>query len=214
MGVEMRRDLLALRRRDVDHRVHDRLHPVASRMSEGGAMINPLRSEEDAFRFTLIVAVLVAPVVLVGGHLRAPAPRSAVAGGLALGLRRRPVRAASATSRSEKVAAAAPRRRRTARHRILVVANETLSGRRCATRSRTAAAGEDAELRVVCPALNTQDQALDLDEDDARAAGAASGWSDCSRRSSARASTPRATSATTIPCRRWRTRCGGSPPTR
>ena len=29
-------------------------------------MINPLRSEEDAFRFTLIVAVLVAPIVLAG----------------------------------------------------------------------------------------------------------------------------------------------------
>ena len=42
-------------------------------------MINPLRSEEDAFRFTLIVAVLLAPVVIVA-ICRARAPALAVAG--------------------------------------------------------------------------------------------------------------------------------------
>ena len=48
-------------------------------------MINPLRSEEEAFRFTLIVAVLVAPVVAGGDHLRTRASALGVAGGLASG---------------------------------------------------------------------------------------------------------------------------------
>ena len=65
MGVEAAGDLLALRRRDVDHRVVHGLHFVGSPRGREAAMINPLKSEEDAFRFTLIVVALLAPVVIV-----------------------------------------------------------------------------------------------------------------------------------------------------
>jgi hypothetical protein len=66
------RDLLALRRRHVDHRVPHRLHPLrpgaVARPSHPGDPLNPLRSEENAFRFFLIVlatALAVGAVVLL-----------------------------------------------------------------------------------------------------------------------------------------------------
>ena len=64
-------DLLALRRRDVDLRVTARCT-----CSDGGPwtqVLNPLRSEQEAFRFLIYVAVAVAVVV---------GPRAAAAGGL------------------------------------------------------------------------------------------------------------------------------------
>ena len=89
-------------------------------------MINPLRSEEDAFRFTLIVVALLAPVVLVA-IIFSTGAALAVAGGLALGL----VVGLFVLKRDEprEKARAAPAARRDGTHRILVVANETLSGR-------------------------------------------------------------------------------------
>ena len=48
-------------------------------------MINPLKSEEDAFRFTLIVVALLAPVVIVAIS-SSTGVALGVAGGLALGL--------------------------------------------------------------------------------------------------------------------------------
>ena len=57
-------NLLALRRRNVDRRVYDRLHPLA-------AVLNPLRSEAEAFRFLLLAVaafgIIVAAAVLLGG---------------------------------------------------------------------------------------------------------------------------------------------------
>ena len=53
--------LLALRRRHVDRRLHDGLHPV----------INPLRSEREAFRLLLYV-LAVAVVVIAASLLRDP----------------------------------------------------------------------------------------------------------------------------------------------
>ena len=50
-------------------------------------MINPLKSEEDAFRFTLIVVALLAPVVIVAIAFNTGVALG-VAGGLALGHRR------------------------------------------------------------------------------------------------------------------------------
>ena len=55
------RHLLALRRRHVDHRVQLDLHPL----------INPLRSEREAFRFLLYVAGVVAVIVVLALVLRA-----------------------------------------------------------------------------------------------------------------------------------------------
>ena len=48
-------------------------------------MINPLRSEEDAFRFTVVVALLVAPIALAA-ILFGSGVGLAVAGGLAFGV--------------------------------------------------------------------------------------------------------------------------------
>jgi hypothetical protein len=48
-------------------------------------MINPLRSEEDAFRFTVVVAVLVAPIALTA-IIWSSGAALAVAGGLAFGI--------------------------------------------------------------------------------------------------------------------------------
>ncbi len=63
-GAPRRRDtrhLLALRRRDVDHRVLVDLHPL----------INPLRSEREAFQFLLYAAGTIAVIVVLVLILRA-----------------------------------------------------------------------------------------------------------------------------------------------
>jgi hypothetical protein len=127
-------------------------------------MINPLRSEEDAFRFTLIVAVLLAPIALVAVVFSTGAAL-AVAGGLALGL----VLGLFVLRRDEPRAKAALRPRRAdGTHRILVVANETMSGRGLRSEISQRSRGERTELRVVCPALNTKIKHWTNEEDQAR----------------------------------------------
>jgi nucleotide-binding universal stress UspA family protein len=108
-------------------------------------MINPLRSEQDAFRFTLIVAALLAPVI-VAAVLFGSGVAVAVGAGLALGVaaglfllkREQP---------QEKMRLTGQALRREITHRI---------GR------------EPAEVRVVCPALNTKLKHWVSDEDQAR----------------------------------------------
>jgi hypothetical protein len=129
-------------------------------------MINPLRSEEDAFRFTLIVAVLLAPIALVA-VIWSTGAALAVAGGLAIGLfvglfvlrRDEPPRKAELRPR-----------RRDGTRRILVVANETLSGRALRTEIAGRSSGGETELRIVCPALNSKIKHWTNEEDEARAA--------------------------------------------
>jgi hypothetical protein len=128
-------------------------------------MINPLRSEDEAFRFTLIVAVLLAPVILAAIIFNSTVAL-AVAGGLAAGL----VIGLFVLRREEPTEKASLRRRRDGdhRHRILVVANETLAGEalRAEIAHRIRDAGSD--VRVVCPALNTKLKHWISDEDEAR----------------------------------------------
>ena len=144
-----RRDLLALRRRDVDRRVPDRLHPL---------MRNPLRSEAEAFRFLLVV--IVGALVIVGAvvpqHLARRRGRGARgrrhrlvahAGGDARGRRAR------AQGRLVDAAAAA--------HRVLVVA---MPG----TSSVTVAA-DATEIVVTVPALASKLEAATGAVDDRRA---------------------------------------------
>jgi hypothetical protein len=126
-------------------------------------MINPLKSEEDAFKFTLIVAILLAPIALVA-VIWSTGAALAVAGGLALGL----VVGLFVLRRDE------PQRKPTFRprqsdgtRRILVVANETLSGRALRSEIVERARGR-SELRVVCPALNSKVRHWTNEEDDAR----------------------------------------------
>src|SRR6185312_11723998 len=129
-------------------------------------MINPLRSEEDAFRFTLIVVALLAPVVIVAIAWSA-GPALALAGGLALGLlvglfvlkRDEPSEKAEFRPRSEDGS-----------HRVLVVANQTLSGQALRSELSQRSDAGRTELRVVTPALNSKIKHWTNEEDDARAA--------------------------------------------
>jgi hypothetical protein len=128
-------------------------------------MINPFRSEADAFRFTIVVVVLLAPVILAG-ILFGSGVALAVAGGLVLGV----IFGLVVLKRDE-----GPERlnlgRRVGggRRRILVVANETLPGGALREEIEHRAGEQPTELRVVCPALNTKIRHWTSDEDDARA---------------------------------------------
>jgi hypothetical protein len=129
-------------------------------------MINPLRSEADAFRFTLIVGALLAPIALVGVIWSAGAAL-AVAGGLAIGLVIGLFVLKSDEPR-EKMLLGQRLAEDDGRYRILVVANETLSGR--ALRDEISKRGHsgEAHLNVVCPALNSKIKHWTNEEDAAR----------------------------------------------
>jgi nucleotide-binding universal stress UspA family protein len=129
-------------------------------------MLNPLRSEEDAFRFTIIVALLIAPVALAAIFVSTTAAL-AVGGGVTVGLivglfvlkRDEP---------TEKMLLGRPLSDDAERRRILVVANETLTGQALRREIAHRASGYATELRVVCPALNTKIKHWVSDEDEAR----------------------------------------------
>jgi hypothetical protein len=128
-------------------------------------VINPLRSEEDAFRFTVIVAVLVAPVALAAIVVSSTAAIVVGAGvvvGVVVGLfllkRDEP---------SEKLLLGRSRPE-DGRRRILVVANETLHGQALRAEIVHRTGGRESEVRVVCPALNTKIKYWVSDEDEAR----------------------------------------------
>jgi hypothetical protein len=128
-------------------------------------VINPLRSEDDAFRFTLIVAVLVAPVALaaiVVSSTAAIVVGIGVVVGLIVGLfllkRDEP---------SEKLLLGR-QRSGDGRRRILVVSNETLRGEALRAEIAHRARARESEVRVVCPALNTKIKYWVSDEDQAR----------------------------------------------
>ena len=128
-------------------------------------MINPLRSEDDAFRFTLIVAVLVAPVALAAIFVSSTAALVVGAGvlvGLIVGL--------FLLKRDEPAEKLLLGRARSddGKRRILVVANETLLGKPLREEIMHRAQGRPAEVRVVCPALNTKIKYWVSDEDEAR----------------------------------------------
>jgi nucleotide-binding universal stress UspA family protein len=129
-------------------------------------MLNPLRSEEDAFRFTLIVAVLIAPVALAAIFV-STAAALAVGGGVTVGL----IVGLFVLKRDEpkeKMLLGRPTSRDTETRRILVVANETLTGHALRREIAHRASGYATELRVVCPALNTKIKHWVSDEDEAR----------------------------------------------
>jgi hypothetical protein len=128
-------------------------------------MINPLKSEEDAFRFVLIVVVLLAPVVIVAIAF-STGPALALAGGLLAGL----LVGMFVLKREEPQEKAALRPRPADdTHRILVVANETLSGRALRSEISHRSHGGRTDLRVVCPALNSKIKHWTNEEDQARA---------------------------------------------
>jgi hypothetical protein len=130
-------------------------------------MINPLRSEADAFRFTLIVGALLAPIALVGVIWSAGAAL-AVAGGLAIGLVVGLFVLKQDEPREKMFLGQRLEEEDDDRYRILVVANETLSGR--ALRDEISKRGHsgEAHLKVVCPALNSKIKHWTNEEDEAR----------------------------------------------
>jgi hypothetical protein len=127
-------------------------------------MINPLRSEEDAFRFTLIIAALLAPVI-AAAVLFGSGVAVGVGAGLALG-----VAAGLFVLKREQPQERMrlPAQRGGERKRILVVANETLTGHALRREITHRIGREPAEVMVVCPALNTKLKHWVSDEDQAR----------------------------------------------
>jgi GABA permease len=126
-------------------------------------MINPLRSEEDAFRFTMILAILVAPVAFAA--IFSSTAALVVAAGIAFGV----AFTLLVLRREQKPERASVRRRSgDGTHRILVVANQTLTGRALRDEIEHRAAEKDTAVFVVTPALNTKLKHWTSDDDAAR----------------------------------------------
>ena len=197
------RHLLALRRRDVDRRLHDGLHHLA--VSRTAA-----REEAEAFQFLLGAAVYFGLIAIAGGDRRVGRAR------------------ASSSSLSVIVVLwwVRSRRRRGARRqeaprsrsgpdelRILVVANETVGGGELRDRITERAHGQRAEVLVVTPALNTPLKHCTSDIDGAREE-AGKRLEDSLARLRGPGSRRAARSATATRSRRSRTRCARSARTR
>jgi Universal stress protein family len=124
-------------------------------------MRNPFRSEAEAFGFVLLCVALFAAVAVAGilaGGWTALAVFVVLAIAVAFYVKGEP------KAPPEPVSSRAGE----GRHRILVVANETVAGR--ALRGEVVRrAGDDADVLVVCPALNSPLRHWASDEDGARA---------------------------------------------
>jgi uncharacterized membrane protein len=129
-------------------------------------MRNPFRTEAEAFSFVIVCGLLFGAVALAG-VLGGPWVALAVFLALALGV------SAGIYMKSEpKVREPAVwNRRRTqadGRKKVLVVANETVAGRALRGEVVHRTSGTDADVLVVCPALNSRIRHWTSDEDRAR----------------------------------------------
>lgn len=126
-------------------------------------MRNPLRTEAEAFSFVLAVGALGAAVALAGAF---GGPWIALAVFLAVAppILYRYFRSEEA----EREPAVWERKRTEGRRHILVVANETVAGEALRREIVYRAQRDDAEVLVVCPALNTPVRHWVSDEDAAR----------------------------------------------
>jgi hypothetical protein len=128
-------------------------------------MINPLRSEAEAFRF------LIASIAYFGAIVIAT-----VAGGTWVGLAVFIVLTAAVLGwwlrarREERPAQTAPRPHAEGERRILVIANETVGGQTLRRMILEKSLDVREEVLVVTPALNSPLKHWVSDEDDARAA--------------------------------------------
>ena len=125
-------------------------------------MRNPFRSEAEAFNFVLVCVVLFAAVAvagILGGGWAALGVFLVLAVGMAVYVKGEP---------KEGEPAVLGRGRGDGRRRILVVANETVAGRALRGEIVERARGE-ADVLVVCPALNSPLRHWASDEDHARA---------------------------------------------
>lgn len=111
-------------------------------------MHNPLRSEADAFRWVVVIGVAAASVIVLT-LLTRPAIGAVWAAaliGFGAGVAYRNSR--GSLSRSVDVT-----RGRDGKHRLLVVANETVGGEALLEEIRNRSRGRDSEILVVTPAL-------------------------------------------------------------
>lgn len=127
-------------------------------------MKNPIRTEAEAFSFVIVTAVVFLAVALAGaiwGGWVALAVFGALAFGALIGIYMK-------TEPKVREPAVWERRPGDGPRRILVVANETVAGR--ALRGEVVLRAQpDAEVLVVCPALNSPIRHWASDEDHARA---------------------------------------------
>jgi hypothetical protein len=127
-------------------------------------MANPFRSEAEAYRFLLLTIGyfgLIVVATLVGGRWAGFVMFLVLSlVGLWWLLRRRP---------EAPVRTAPPRRGREDERRILVIANETVGGETLRNEIRQRAEGYQAQVLVVCPALNSPLRHWASDDDGARA---------------------------------------------
>ena len=128
-------------------------------------MLNPLRSEAEAYRFLLLTvgyfaAIVVATLVLGRWVGFAVFVALTVAGFVWL------VRAHRAEPRSRVVSRSTGENER----RILVIANETVGGARLQEEIHRRSEGFEEQVLVICPALNSPLKHWASDEDSARAA--------------------------------------------
>ncbi len=128
-------------------------------------MINPFRSEAEAFRFLIGAIAYFAAIGIAAG-----------VGGLWPGLIMFIVASAVVvywwvrTKRSERPVQTRPRPHAPGERRILVIANETVGGGTLREMIRERSEGTPAEILVVTPALNSPVRHWTSDEDNARAA--------------------------------------------
>ena len=127
--------------------------------------LNPLRSEAEAYKFVIVMLACAAAVVIasvLGGTWAGIATVVALTiGCLAWSL---------VSTHPVPASRVSPVARNGGECRVLVVANETITGRRLHDEIRRAAAGGHTQVLVVSPALNSHLRHLVSDEDGARAA--------------------------------------------
>jgi nucleotide-binding universal stress UspA family protein len=128
-------------------------------------MINPFRSEAEAYRFLLLTVGYFAAIAIAALAVGKWAGLAVFAALTLAGL----VYVARA-GRSEPPRQQVPSRQgRANERRILVIANETVGGGPLREEIRRRSEGYDEHVLVVCPALNSPLRHWASDEDDARA---------------------------------------------
>jgi nucleotide-binding universal stress UspA family protein len=127
-------------------------------------MINPFRSEAEAYRFLLLsvgyFAAIAIAALVIGTWAGFVVFVALTLAGLVY-----VVRARSGEPRQQTVPS---RRGRVNERRILVIANETVGGERLREEIRSRSEGYDEQVFVVCPALNSPLRHWASDEDGAR----------------------------------------------
>ncbi|HEU5066329.1 MAG TPA: hypothetical protein VFT86_10740 [Gaiellaceae bacterium] len=127
-------------------------------------MINPFRSEAEAYRFLLLSVGYFAAIAIAALAIGKWAGIIVFLGLTLAGLVY-VVRAQRGEPRQQTVPG---RRGRENERRILVIANETVGGERLRQEIRSRSEGHDEQVFVVCPALNSPLRHWASDEDGAR----------------------------------------------